>query len=210
MKTRALVLCGDAWHPAETVRRGLAPLDGFDFEFMEAGANCPPELPPEFPVVVLARVNIISAADHRAWLTPESEPAFQNHLRRGHGLLAIHGGTSRYGALPAMRRAMGGTFLRHPPECAVTLEPSASHALARGVNRFTVRDEHYLMAFEGSEADVFLRSRSGHGVQPAGWTRLADGGRVCVLTPGHRLEVWLHPEFQKILSHALRWTAGLD
>jgi type 1 glutamine amidotransferase len=210
MKTRALVICGDAWHPAETVRRGLAPLNGFDFEFLEAGANSPAELPAKFPVVVLARANIISASDQRVWLTPESELAFQNHLRRGHGLLVVHGGTSRCGELPAMRRAMGGAFLRHPPECPVTLEPSASHKLSRGVENFTVRDEHYLMTYDGPEADVFLRSRSEHGVQPAGWARLADGGRVCVLTPGHQLEVWLHPEFQKILSNALNWTSGLD
>jgi type 1 glutamine amidotransferase len=210
MKTRVLVVCVDPWHRPETIRRGLAPLKDFDFEFLKAGANCPADLSPEFSVVVLAKANMISASDQRAWLTPESERAFQNHLRRGHGLLVIHGGTSRYGELPAMRRAMGGAFLRHPPECPVTLEPNVSHALARDVNHFTVRDEHYLMAYEGSEADVFLRSRSEHGVQPAGWTRRVDGGRICVLTPGHRLEVWLHPEFQKILANALRWTAKLD
>jgi type 1 glutamine amidotransferase len=75
------------------------------------------------------------------------------------------------------------------------------------VETFTVRDEHYIMAFEGSPAEVFLHSRSEHGVQPAGWTRNADGGRVCVLTPGHNEEVWRHPSFQKLLSNSLCWAA---
>jgi type 1 glutamine amidotransferase len=47
-------------------------------------------------------------------------------------------------------------------------------------------------------------------VQPAGWTRAEGAGRVCVLTPGHNLEVWLHPEFQKLLLNACRWTAKLN
>lgn len=209
MKTRVLVICGDLWHPAETVRRGLFPLRarGFDFEFLEDGEKWSAEMLLDFSLVILAKANMISATDNRAWLTPDSETAFQSYLSRDNGLLIIHGGTSRYGELPVMRSVMGGAFLSHPPECAVTLEPKLSHELSRGMENFTVRDEHYVMAFEGGEADIFLHSRSEHGVQPAGWTRTVQGGRVCVLTPGHNLETWLHPEFQEILSNALRWTA---
>ena len=104
----------------------------------------------------------------------------------------------------------GGAFVSHPPECEVIFEPRASHALTHGVRDFAASDEHYIVAFEGSEADVLLYSRSEHGVQPAGWTRTVENGRVGVLTPGHSLEVWLHPEFQKILSNVLRWTAKLN
>ena len=212
MKTRVLVICEDAWHPVEIIRRGLSPLvaGGFDFEFLEGGAKWSAGLMQNFSVVILAKANMISVTDNRAWLTPDSEAAFQNYLRRGNGLLIIHGGTSRYGELPVMRSVMGGAFLSHPAECVVTLEPNPSHKLSHGAGIFTVRDEHYHVAFEGSAADVFLQSRSEHSVQPAGWTRVVDGGRVCVLTPGHNLEVWLHPEFQIILSNALRWTAKLN
>jgi type 1 glutamine amidotransferase len=70
-----------------------------------------------------------------------------------------------------------------------------------------LRDEHYFMAMNDSRADIFLQSHSEHGVQPAGWTRTHGAGRVCVLTPGHSEEVWLHPSFQKLLSNALHWTA---
>ena len=212
MKTRVLVICEDAWHPAETIRCGLAPLrdGGYDFDFLEDGAKRSMEILRDFSVVVLAKANMISATDERAWLTPDSATAFQNYLRRGNGLLVIHGGTCRYGELPVMRRATGGAFLSHPPECVVTLEPKKSHPLALGVEVFTVRDEHYVMACDGAEADVFLHSRSEHGVQPAGWTRTVDGGRVCVLTPGHNPDVWGHGEFQKLLSNALQWTAKLN
>jgi type 1 glutamine amidotransferase len=212
MNIRTLVICGDSWHPAETIVRGLSPLAnaGFDFEFLDDGANWTINKLDQFFVIVLAKANMISATDDRAWLTPDLDAAFQNHLRLGGGLLVIHGGTSRYDKLPLMRHATGGAFVSHPPQCAVTLEPKPSHQLSRGLEALTVRDEHYFMTFEGSEADVFLHSRSEHGIQPAGWTRSEGLGRVCVLTPGHNLEVWLHPEFQKLLSNALYWTAKLN
>jgi type 1 glutamine amidotransferase len=73
-----------------------------------------------------------------------------------------------------------------------------------------VFDEHYFMAMNDARADVFLNSLSKHGVQPAGWTRAAGAGRVCVLTPGHNREVWQHPEFQKLLLNALRWAAKMN
>jgi hypothetical protein len=31
-----------------------------------------------------------------------------------------------------------------------------------------------------------------------------------VLTPGHNLEVWLHPDFQKLLHNGLTWLAKLN
>ncbi len=56
-------------------------------------------------------------------------------------------------------------------------------------------------------ADVFLTATSQRGTQPAGWMRGMWKGRVCVLTPGHNLEVWLHPGFQTLLRNALSWCA---
>ncbi|CAN5509301.1 hypothetical protein BH10CHL1_BH10CHL1_18130 [soil metagenome] len=51
---------------------------------------------------------------------------------------------------------------------------------------------------------------SRHGTQPGGWTRLEGDGRVCVLTPGHNLEVWLDPSYQILLGNALRWCGKVD
>jgi type 1 glutamine amidotransferase len=52
---------------------------------------------------------------------------------------------------------------------------------------------------------VFMTTSSEHGTQPAGWTRTEGEGRVCVLSPGHNAEVWLHPSFQALLRSALLW-----
>jgi type 1 glutamine amidotransferase len=212
MKPRALVLCDDTWHPAEIVRSGLDALgDGdFDFEFLEDGRAWSAERMTEFPLVILAKANITSSKIKRPWLAAESQHLFPDFVRRGNGLVVIHSGASRYEKLPAMNALIGGAFVSHPDSCAVTMEPKSGCPLTAGVAPFTVRDEHYFMTLDEAQADVFLRSRSEHGVQPAGWTRTEGEGRVCVLTPGHSLEVWLHPAFQKLLYNALRWAAKMN
>ena len=208
MKVRALVLCDDSWHPAETARRGLSAFTGeFSFEFLEGGAVWSAQKLDGFPLTVLAKANIASAKNDRPWLTEDSAPAFRDYVRRGNGLLAIHSGTSRYEKLPPMNALLGGAFVRHPDPCAVTLEPTQPHPVTAGVETFTVHDEQYFMAMNDSAAEVFLHSRSEHGQQPAGWMRTEGEGRVCVLTPGHDAKVWLYPSFQILLLNALRWTA---
>ena len=212
MNLRALVLCDDTWHPAATVRLGLEPLRarGFDFEFLEDGAAWSAERMSAFPLVVLAKANLTSSTVSAPWLTMATQSAFPEFLRRGNGLVAVHSGSSRYEQLPVMNAVLGGAFVRHPDPCAVTLLPKSGHPVTAGVGSFTVRDEQYFMAMNDAQADVFLQSQSEHGTQPAGWTRTEGAGRVCVLTPGHDLEVWLHPSFQKLLLNALRWSAKLN
>lgn len=206
-----LILCDDAWHPAETIRRGLNTLaeSRFKFEFLADGSQWSPAMMQKFPLVVVAKANHLCSTNKNPWLMTDSQSAFKNFVRQGGGLLLVHAGTC-YKELPEMRRVTGGAFISHPDQCPVTIEPKPNHPLTAGVNSFTERDEHYFMSLDATDADVFLHSRSEHGVQPAGWTRSEGSGRVCVLTPGHNVEVWLHKEFQKLLLNALRWTAKLN
>jgi type 1 glutamine amidotransferase len=118
--------------------------------------------------------------------------------------LAVHSGTV-CAELPVLRSLIGGAFIRHPKQCPVTVEPQEGHPLTAGSTPFTCVDEHYVMELDDTQADVFLTTTSEHGSQPGGWTRTEGKGRVCVLTPGHNVEVWLHPSFQTLLHNALRW-----
>jgi type 1 glutamine amidotransferase len=211
MKLRTLVLCDDAWHPAKVVQRGLNALadSRFVFEFSTHGSQWLPAMMHKFPLVIVAKANHRCATDQHPWLTADSQSAFKNFVRQGGGLLLFHAGTC-YKDLPEMRDVTGGAFVSHPDQCPVTIEPKPDHPLTAGVNSFIERDEHYFMTLEDANADVFLHARSRHGVQPAGWTRSEGDGRVCVLTPGHNVEVSLHPEFQKLLRNGLNWLAKLN
>lgn len=207
---RALVLCDDIWHPARTIQIGLQPLEqaGIAFDWIEHAGDWSAERMAGYPVVILAKSNNVSSADKMPWVTEEIEASFLAYVSAGNGLLAIHSGTAGYEERAVLRKIMGGVFTGHPEQCPVTVEPDARHPLGAGSAPFTLVDEHYMMAQDDLQADVFLSTVSEHGRQPGGWTRQEGKGRVCVLTPGHNLEVWLHPSYQAIIRNALHWVAS--
>lgn len=204
---RVLVLCDDRWHPASTARAGLAPLEGSDFTFdwIEDARDWTAERLRTYPVVLLTKSNNVSLKDEAPWVDASVGRAFVDFVGAGGGLLALHSGTAGYRDQPELRGLLGGVFDHHPPQCAVTIAPAAEPGLAAGISPFTVTDEHYMMVLDDPHAAVFLLTTSEHGTQPGGWTRREGHGRVCVLTPGHLTEVWLHPNYQTMIRNGLRW-----
>ncbi|MBI2512114.1 MAG: ThuA domain-containing protein [Opitutae bacterium] len=205
--TRVLVFCDDLYHPAAVVRAGLAPLGAsgeFAFDWIENAAGWNPAGLRDYAAVLLSKSNVCSAKDETPWLAGPNEGALRDYVRAGGGLVAVHSGTASYRDWPIMRAVLGGVFANHPPPCPVTVEPVGGHPLCAGVEAaFTVHDEHYQMLLDDPALDVFLRTRSAHGAQVAGWTRREGRGRVAVLTPGHFPEVWLHASMQRLLVNAL-------
>jgi type 1 glutamine amidotransferase len=204
---RILVFCGDHWHPARVPREGLGELTnaGFEFDWIEDARAWSPESLAAYPLVILAKSNNVSSADESPWMTDAVQSAFAGYVRAGNGLLVLHSGTAGYDQAPVLRRLLGGVFLRHPEQCPVTLDPKPDHPLCAGCAPFTLKDEHYLMEMEDPAPEVFATTRSEHGEQPGAWRRKEGAGRVAVLTPGHNLEVWLHPSFQNLLLNLMRW-----
>ena len=192
---QTLVLCDDYWHPARVPREGLSRLqdEGFTFDWLEDARDWSAERMAAYPLVILTKSNHISSADKTGWMTDEVQSAFADYVRKGKGLLAIHSGTAGYQEMYILRSLLGGVFTHHPEQCAVTIELQTNHPLTTGISPFTIKDEHYFMAMYDSQIDIFMMTRSEHGEQPAGWRRTEGAGRVAVLTPGHNLEVWLHP-----------------
>jgi type 1 glutamine amidotransferase len=204
-----LVLTDDRWHPASTPRAGLQPLTGeFKFDWIENAAGWSTGQMAAYPVTILTKSNNVSAQDEHHWMTPEIEAEFLKTVQAGGGLLAIHSGMAGYQNNPVLRGLLGGIFDHHPEQCPVEMAPRQEHPLCAGASAFTLKDEHYFMTLDDPTAEVFMTSRSTHGEQPAGWLRRAGKGKICVLTPGHNPEVWLHPSFQTLLRNALYWCAS--
>lgn len=207
---RVLVLCDDYWHPASVVKGGLEPLadSDFEFEYMESMDNWVAEKMDEFPVVILSKSSDISSKDRKKWTTDEAQEAFNNYVCNGGGLLAIHAGTAGYKDANILRGLLGGVFTHHPEQCPVTVEVKESHRITEGFTSFTLTDEHYFIELDDPNVYLFLNTVSQHGTQPGGWTRTHGKGRICVLTPGHNLDVWLHPGFQTLMRNSLNWCSG--
>jgi type 1 glutamine amidotransferase len=208
MNTKALVLCDDYWHPAKTPRAGLTQLAGEQagaaWDWMEDAREWPAQKINDYPLVILTKSNEVSSQIREPWMTEEIQRALLNYVQQGGGLLVIHSGTAGYKETPILRALIGGVFDMHPPQCMVTVEPTQAEEITAGVLPFTIKDEHYFMAMSDAPGDVFLKATSEHGEQPAGWRRTEGDGQVVVLTPGHNVEVWLHPGYQTLLRNAAK------
>jgi type 1 glutamine amidotransferase len=204
---KILVLCDDHWHPTRTPREGLGTLatEGFTFDWIENAHDWSPELMGEYPVTILTKSNNVCSSDQTDWMTDTAQSAFHDYVCKGNGLLAIHSGIAEYQQKPVLRSLLGGVFTHHPEQCPVTVEPRLEHPLTIRSATFTLKDEHYFITLDDPQADVFVTTKSENGEQPGGWRRSEGEGRVAVLTPGHSLEVWLHPSFQALLLNCLRW-----
>jgi type 1 glutamine amidotransferase len=211
MAIAVLVLCDDKWHPARVVRAGVAALgtEEFTFEVIEDARMWSAAQMARYPLVLLAKANHISATENVPWITPDVEEAFVSYVRGGGGLLVVHSGTI-VRETPTLQRLIGGTFVHHPPQCEVTITPQGYHPITENVDPFTVMDEHYFVESDDLQAHYFLTTTSPHGAQEGGWWREEGEGRVCVLTPGHNAEVWLHAEFQTLLRNALLWCHNME
>ena len=179
--------------------------DGFTFDWIEDAREWSAERMVSYPLVILTKSNHVSSSDQSDWMTDDVESAFAEYVRKGNGLLAIHSGTAGYQEKTILRSLLGGVFTHHPEQCTVTMEIQTNHQLTTSIPPFTVKDEHYFMAMDDPQVDVFMTTRSEHGEQPAGWRRTEGNGRVAVLTPGHNLEVWLHPSYQALILNTMRW-----
>lgn len=214
-KSRILVLCDDVWHPAEVIERGLAalPQSRYDFEVVKTVKDIltPPSLE-AYPAVLCCKSDCVNQGNGEPWfeegVTEVMPEHFERYIRAGHGFVSLHSGLV-YGPenRPDFARITGAAFCGHPPRCTVEMRVAdASHPVARGVENFASRDEHYIIKLLADDARVFLTSSSPQGgVQTAGYTRTLGAGRLCALTPGHTLAMWTHPQFQRLLLNALAW-----
>ena len=200
MSKRGLVYCGDPYHPASDAIDALSAVGREEFSFDVAGSGGAPGLGKGFDFIVVAKCNVTSPGDRTPWMGVEADAAVSELVHDGMGLVVIHGGTVGYAPCRSMRAMTCGEFVTHPDPCAVTIEPVDGI----GVDAFDIFDEHYFVQVD-PQAEVFLRSRSIHGVQPAGWTHTFGRGRVWVMTPGHFTSVWTHPSYRQFLKSALEW-----
>ncbi len=212
-----LVLCGDEWHPAEVVIRGLKGLEqyGFTFDFVEDAKDIlTPDMLNNYPVIMNCKSDDLTNGNVHTWFdrgVTEVMPAdFEAWVRAGGGFLSVHAGAAFHeDDTSGYKEFLGCWFIKHPPRCTVEVKLCAEHPVTAGVKNFTIRDEHYELGMLAQDAQLLCTTHSASGgEQVGGYVRQMGQGRICMLAPGHILSVWEHPEYQKMLVNALRWCAG--
>jgi type 1 glutamine amidotransferase len=224
---KILLICGDYYHPAQVVTDGLSPLQaqGFAFDIITEACDVDPQGFKDYPVVMLCKSEELSLGVYTPWKTLALQQALADYVESGGGLLAVHSGTVAGRDTALLDRLIGCKFDYHPADCPVLVQPVKPHPVTCGVLPFCETDEHYRLQILADDVDILAASysppqgdpekyeaepyfNSPPWICPAAYVRSQGRGRVCVLTPGHLLPVWLNPNFQLMLKNAIRWCAG--
>lgn len=225
---RALLLCDDYWHPGDVPTNGIEPLKerGFAFDIITDARDFKPESLGDYDAVLMSKCDEVSRTDKQSWKTPDVQQAFIEYVENGGGLLVVHTGTVAGEHTEELDQLIGCRFASHPNNCPVTVQPVKPHPITEGVEQFIEVDEHYQLEMLADDADILIASysppakgqewydesnpyfSSPGAVCPAGYVRTQGKGRVCVLTPGHVLPVWLNPQYQRTLENALKWCSN--
>jgi type 1 glutamine amidotransferase len=224
---RVLLICDDYYHPGQVIIDGVAPLKnkGFEFDIVTNGKDFKCEMLSQYKVVHISKCDQSAQDDKTSWLNCEIQKAFIDFVEAGGGLLATHSATVAGADTTVFNELIGCRFVTHPNSTPVTVQSLKKHPVTEGVEQFCEVDEHYRLDIIKDDVDVIMASHSpaqgelskyqedpyhntGECICPAACVRTQGKGRVCVLTPGHNLPVWLNPQFQKVLTNAFNWLSA--
>lgn len=159
-------------------------------------------------------------------MSPEQKADFLAFVREdGKGFVGIHSAAITFSGWPEYGQMVGGTFDEHPWgtfEAPVVVEDPAFPGNGGWPRSFTILDEIYqlknysrrdvrvLLSLDAGKLDLANPRvhRSDRDFAVA-WAKRFGKGRVYYTTLGHVEENWDRPEFQTMITEAIRWATGL-
>ncbi len=148
--------------------------------------------------------------------------AFLEWLKGGKAFIGIHAATDTYHNRPEYIDMIGGEFAYHGRQTRVQarVEDRKHPAVAHLGESWEIFDEIYLFKENTRDRVKVLLSMDRHpddGTPNAGkpgdyllaWCRDYGRGRVFYTALGHRVDVWLNPDYQKHLMGGIEWALRL-
>lgn len=159
-------------------------------------------------LIVLFKEDRVNPEDEQVtdWMDSDMSKQIAHYVSNGGSWLAWHSGLASYPVNGEYVGMLQGYFESHPEQHKIVRYLSAG----RERQFFAFEDEHYFVFCNETETEVFLRSESEDGSSIAGWKHTYGSGKVCCLTPAHKLEGLGDPGFVKLLRESLVWCVSSD
>jgi type 1 glutamine amidotransferase len=148
---------------------------------------------------------------------------FKKLLDRGIGLVALHHNMGAFQAWPEFKKIAGGKYYvkpmkegdkeirgstyKHDLDMEIKVADK-SHPITRGLKDFTIHDEGYKYCGFEEDNHVLLTVDHPESDRSVCWVRKCGKSRVCGLQLGHDGKAYANPNYRKVLSQAILWTAG--
>ena len=144
----------------------------------------------------------------------------------GKGFIGVHSAAITFVDWPEFGDMMGGYYDEHPWltfDAPIIVEDPDFPGMGQFPHSFVLRDEIYqmrnysrdkvrvLMRLDPSKLD--MKSKNVHrtdGDFAVTWAKMYGKGRVYYTTLGHVEENWDKPEFQQMMTEAIKWAMGLE
>ena len=224
---KILLVCNDKWHKGQVAIEGFGTLakGNYEIDIITDAGDLSRNMLDQYQVIVLCKSREDVEEDNEYWGNIETQKTIIDYVEKGGGVLAIHSGLVGGSNTGALEDLLGCRFISHPEQSLVTTAPLKPHFITKGIDVFIEKDEHYIIEVIQDDIEVLFASysppqgeKSKYETEPyfnspailcaSGYVRKVGEGRVCGLTPGHNMEVWLNPTYQNILINAIKWCGG--
>jgi uncharacterized protein len=144
----------------------------------------------------------------------------------GKGFIGVHSAAITFGDWPEYVDMIGGYYDEHPWitfDAPILVEDPAFPGMQPWPRAFVLRDEIYqmknysrdkvrvLMRLDVSKLD--MKNKNVHRIDgdfAVTWAKMYGKGRVYYTTLGHVETNWDRPEFQQMMTEAIKWAMGLE
>ncbi|UZN04575.1 ThuA domain-containing protein [Cellulomonas sp. S1-8] len=190
------------------------------------------DTPEVYAEAAMADVDLIVQCYTMGEASGAAVAGLRDAVRAGTGLVGWHGGIAdSFRASSDYLQLVGGQFATHPskhpddvhgdqsdnylPYTVDMLPEAAEHPVTAGIASFELTTEQYWVLTDGL-CDVLATTT--HPAPPwhpwhrpltcpAVWTRQWGAGRICVVTPGHSLDVLEHPSVRTMIERSMVWAS---
>ena len=158
-------------------------------------------------------------------ISDEAKAAFISRLKEGKGLVVLHHALCSYQKWPEYEKIIGGKYYLDKVTVNGVEQPASSykhgmhfkihvadpnHPITRGISDFEIDDETYKDFGVLSDSHPLLTTDEPTSTKTLAWTRDYKGARVVYIQSGHDHTAYENPNYQRLLSQAIRWAAKRD
>lgn len=84
---------------------------------------------------------------------------------------------------------------------------SSQHPITQGLKPWTMHDETYLISEPDSKCEILLTTKTSGSMRTLAWAHTIGEARVVCIQSGHGPSSWNAPQFRRLLTQAIAWSA---